>query len=121
MVKNHIESLYNDLCDIYEYEEYTEGSVTKHREVKKYSNIKCRLSYYTGGIFNKNNTSEANTDAYKLKETIKLFLPNNIIVREGSKIEITHLGKKLVFDNCSHQAVYQNHTEIYSDSNKEWT
>ncbi|MBS4869097.1 MAG: hypothetical protein KHZ95_05290 [Eubacterium sp.] len=120
MVKNDIESLYTDLCNIYEYEEYTEGSVTKHREIKKYSNIKCRISYSTGSIFNKRNTNEEYTDAYKLKENIKLFLPTNIKVKEGSKFEVTHNGAVIVYCKSSAPAVYNNHIEIYLDNYKEW-
>ncbi len=118
-IKKDIERLFTDSCDIYEKEEYTEGNVTKHRDVEKYTGIKCRVSYETG-LFSKMNTGDIEEDASRLKQNIKLFLPIEIYVKAGSKIVITHLGKKYTFVNSSLSAVYKGHTEIILDSIKEW-
>lgn len=120
MVKYDIESLFCHRCNIYEYEEYTEGSVTKHREVLTYFDLKCRISYSTGMLFGKLKSGEMKTDALNAKQTIKLFLPSDIKVRAGSKIEVFHQNTKTVFVNSSDSAFYKNHTEILLESSKEW-
>lgn len=118
-IKRDIESLYTDSCDIYEKEEYIEGNVTKHRDVKKYTDIKCRFSYETG-LFSKMRSGERQEDASRLIQNIKLFLPTEIYVKAGSRIVVTHLGRKFTFVNSSLSAVYKGHTEIILDSIKEW-
>ncbi len=118
-IKRDIESLYTDSCDIYEKEEYTEGNVTKHRYVLKYSDIKCRFSYETG-LFSKTRSGVRTEDAARLKQNIKLFLPTELHIKAGSRIDITHLGMKYTYVNSSLSAVYKGHTEIILDSIKEW-
>lgn len=120
MVKKDIESLFCHSCNIYEYEEYTEGSVTKHREVLKYSDLKCRISYTTGMLFGKLRSGEMKSDALNSKQNIKLFLPNDIKVKAGSKVEVFHQNNKTVFVNSSDSAFYKNHTEVLLESSKEW-
>lgn len=120
MVKEDIEKFYCDSCNIYEYEEYTEGNVTKHREVLKYSNLKCRISYSTGYLFNRLSSGQKTIDGFKLNQSIKLFLPNNIEVKAGSKIEITHQNQTITFINSLISSVYKHHTEILLDNSKEW-
>lgn len=119
-ITKDIERLYCDTCNIYEYKEYTEGSVTKHKEELKHKNIKCRISFSTGRIFNRLSSGEEKEDFLKLKQNIKLFLPAKIEVKAGSKIEVTHQGHTMVFVNSSIGAVYKSHTEILLDNNKEW-
>lgn len=119
-MKNDIESLFCDSCNIYEYEKYTEGSVTKHSERLKYTNIKCRISYSTGVLYNRFSSAQEKTDALKSNQTIKLFLPNNITVKAGSKIEVFHQNSRSVFVNCSQQAIYKYHSEVMLDNGKEW-
>lgn len=120
MVKSDIESLFCHLCNIYEYREYTEGSVTKHNMVMIYHNMKCRLSYSTGMLYSKLKSGQEKTDAFKNNQSIKLFLPADVNVKAGCRIEVFHQNITSVFVNSSDAAFYKNHTEILLDNNKEW-
>ncbi len=120
MVRKDIESLFDDICNIYEYQEYREGCVTKHKEVLKYSGLKCRLSYTTGMLFGKLKSGEKKIDSLKIKQTYKLFLPPDIDVKAGSKVEVIHQKRKNIFVNSSDSAFYKYHTEILLDNGKEW-
>ena len=49
--KKAVEGLMNLKCDIYEYSEITEDSITRHKRQIVHSNVPCRISYATG-LFN---------------------------------------------------------------------
>ena len=45
--KKVVEGLMNLKCDIYEYSEITEDSITRHKRQIVHSNVPCRISYAT--------------------------------------------------------------------------
>ena len=73
--KKAVESLMNLYCDIYEYSEVTEDSITRHKRQIVHSNVPCRISYATG-LFNGKLKSgqEKNSDGVSLQgTTVKMF------------------------------------------------
>ena len=75
--KKVVEGLMNLKCDIYEYSEITEDSITRHERQIVHSNVPCRISYATG-LFNGKLKSgqEKNSDGVSLQgTTVKIFFP----------------------------------------------
>lgn len=88
--KKAVESLMNLYCDIYEYSEVTEDSITRHKRQIVHSNVPCRISYATG-LFNGKLKSgqEKNSDGVSLQgTTVKMFFPKEISIKEGSYIVV---------------------------------
>ena len=48
--KKAVDGLMNLKCDIYEYSEITEDSITRHKRQIVHSNVPCRISYATRHI-----------------------------------------------------------------------
>ena len=93
--KKAVESLMNLYCDIYEYSEVTEDSITRHKRQIVHSNVPCRISYATG-LFNGKLKSgqEKNSDGVSLQgTTVKMFFPKEISIKEGSYIVVKSENK----------------------------
>lgn len=119
-IERDIKSLFCHRCTVYEYEEYAEGDVTKHKEVLKYQDIECRLSYTTGVLFGKMKSSQMKGDALKSEQSIKLFLPINVDIRAGSKIVVNHDNITEIFINSSQPSRFKHHIEVLLAKNEEW-
>ena len=73
----------------------------------------CRLS------FSRSPAAEAGRTA-ELKQTVKLFLPPELIVLEGSKLTVTQNGITTVYKRSGPAAVYQTHQEITLELFERW-
>lgn len=110
-----IESLYQGICTITEYQEYTkENKSTGHHETVVLEGQPCRLSFSSSP-----NTSQTQTAA-QLVQTIKVFLAPEIRVRAGSKLTITQNGVTTEYKSSGEPALYETHQEIMLELFKGW-
>lgn len=103
-----IEMTYNATCTIRECESKKDPvtKVTSKKEVVLLENQPCSISYKS--VTTANQTESVST----VQQVIKLFIAPEIIVKEGSKLEITHDGIMEEFKNSGKSAVYSSHQEI---------
>lgn len=105
--KMAIEKLYEDTCNIYTYEKITEANTGITKQVKKIylENISCRMSF-------SNFPSTTNDEQAKLTQSIKLFLPSDILIRASSYVSIYRQGLITDYVCSGKPAIYKTHQEI---------
>ena len=96
MTRKAIESSYDSTADIFEKTKVLNSSITKFKETKVHSDIKCRLSYNSIG-------ATANGEA------------NAIEVKPGSVIHVNSMGITKAYRCSGKPAVYPTHQEIVLD------
>lgn len=105
--KKYIERLYNDMCTVYERQEYLkENKTTAYKDVAVIENMPCRISY-------EKTVSNALTDklAYK-SQGIKLFYSAECHIKAGSRIMVLRNGVTTAYRASGEPAVYNTHNEI---------
>lgn len=108
MVNNPLEILWEGRATIYEYQDVTDPETyqTKHELMAVATNEKCRLSHrreYTVVIDN---------GAPIVNQLIILFIRPDLIIKEGSVIEVTQNGVTNKYKRASKSAIYTNHQEV---------
>ena len=58
--------------------------------------------------------------AEKMVQSVKLFLPSGIIIKEGSKITVSREGREFVYASSGVPALYPTHQEIMLELFKGW-
>lgn len=108
--------LYEDKCNVYEYvkEKQVNGS-TAHKEKLVQSDIPCRISFKTVTQLSENSQNAQQVQA------IKLFIPPDIHIKAGSKLEISRNGAVTAYKNSGVPALYATHNEISLEIFKEWS
>ena len=108
MVNNPLATLWVGKCTISEYQEITDPETwqTKHELVAVVTDEPCRLSH------NRESTVDVNGGAPYVAQTIVLFIRPDVVIREGSVIEITQHGVTNKYKRASKPAVYTNHQEV---------
>lgn len=103
--------LYTGKCDIYEYENdfQTDSKIINQKMFLKYQNVACRVSYYTSSNFV---FSKEDTFNNFLKQKVKIFLDNQILIKAGSIFVVTQNDKITTYKNSSEPIIYTNHQEI---------
>lgn len=106
-IKNAIETLYTDFCDIYGYVDNIEDGISHGQEqTLLYEHQPCRVSF--SGL-----TAADQTDTVAVTDqTVKLFISPEISVREGSRIVVERDGEVLKYRHSGKSAVYPSHREI---------
>ena len=107
IARKHIEMLYLDRCDIYEYREVVnpEDYTTGTEEVLVHKDIPCKMS--------RDKTKPSYDGVVELQyESIKLMMSPDIEVKPGSRIEITRAGKTTSYKNSGAPSRFFNHQEI---------
>lgn len=115
--KKAIESLYDGICNVYEYQDVTDNTTkrTKKEEVLVQEDIKCRLSYSS-------NVKATKNDAYKtITQDIKVFMQSNIPVKNGSKIVITQYDHTESYVSSGQPNFYPTHQQIALEKFEGWT
>ena len=109
-----IESLYIGKCNIYGFvNEEDEYGISDSKEMKLHEDIPCRISF-------KNISATNQTEVFATTfQEIKLFINPDIIISEGSKIEVTQNNRTIMYKSSGASAVYSNHQEILLKSYKE--
>ena len=105
-----------DKCDSYEYvkEKQTNGS-TAHKERLVLADIPCRISFKTV-----NQTVEGAKSSTPV-QSIKLFIPNGINIKDGSKLVITRQGEATAYKNSGVLSKYATHSELGLELFKGWS
>ena len=113
--KMAIEKLYEDTCNIYTYEKITEANTGITKQVKKIylENISCRMSF-------SNFPSTTNDEQAKLTQSIKLFLPSDILIKAGSYVSICRQGLTTDYVCSGKPAIYKTHQEINLELYKDY-
>ena len=108
--------LFEDRCYIYEYikEKQSNGS-TAHKEKLVLADIPCRISFKTV-----NQVAES-TKSSTPAQSIKLFIPNDINIKDGSKLVITRQGEATAYKNSGVLSKYATHSELGLELFKEWS
>lgn len=118
MIKNAVESLYFDKCDIYEYEEITDPIThqTKQGENKVFENLPCRLVYKTITA-NSQQNGVATTS-----QVTELLLNPDYLVKDGCKIVVTkQTGQTVAYKSSGEPAYYPSHQEIMLELFERWS
>jgi len=110
-----IESTYEGTSNIFEKQPYKDPDtkVTSQRLVKVVENQPCHLS------FSSTPATDDTETVSELRQVIKLFLAPEIVVKPGSKIEITQAGRTEFYSGSGQPAVYGSHQEIVLELWKE--
>lgn len=116
-VKQILEAQYKGRCKIIEYQSVKDHVTHKitQQEVTVNENIACRLSFERI-----TNTAE-NTINNVTIQGAKLFCSPDIVIKAGSKIEVTQSNMTKAYKNSSVPAVYDTHQEIFLEEFKGWT
>lgn len=107
MVRN-LQKLWRDTCSIYNFEKVKDPKTktTEFKEILVQENIPCRISFQ-----NISSTSETPSIAIT-NQDIKLFLSNNVEIKENSKIVVTRNGISKTYKASGIPAIYSVHQEI---------
>lgn len=106
---------YEHRCTITIKEKYTkENHVTATRDKVLLENEPCRIS------FSSINTTEENSNAARIVQTVKLFIAPEHNIPNGSKITINHDGIESLFSKSGKSALYPTHQEIMLDIFKDY-
>ncbi len=107
-----VERLYDCLCDVYVNSEATDNDsiIIKHKRVKMYEALKCRISYKNGS--RKLLTTKQTKIEGKVSQSIKLFVSPEYDIKPGSEIIVFKDNKKLKFKHSGISSIYKSHQEI---------
>lgn len=113
--KMALEKLYEDTCNIYTYEKITDVNTGITRQIKKIylKNISCRM-------FFSNFPSTTDDEQAKLTQSIKLFLPSDILIKAGSYVSICRQGLITDYVCSGKPAIYKTHQEINLELYKDY-
>ena len=106
--ENPLSKLWVGRCTVYEYQEITDPTTyqTIHELVPILLDEPCRLSY------NKEQATNIANGAAIVSQSITLFIRPDLVIKEGSVIEITQHGVTTRYKGSGKPAIYSNHQEI---------
>lgn len=112
-----VESRYDAMCSIYEYDKVTDEKtkLSKGREKAVAEKLPCHLSFSGTAVASDNGA------ASEKQQAVKLFLAPDITVKAGSKIVVTQNGVEKAYKNSGEPAVYPSHQEIMLELFERWT
>lgn len=100
-----LERLWKDKMDIYRYNNTLVNNVTKQKEEKLYSDIKC---HYSGGSLADTGTGGAPT----LMNSHKVFCSIGTDLKEGDKIVVTQRNGKKITLSIGEGFPFNDHMEF---------
>ena len=105
---NPLSALWIGRCTIYEYQAITDPDTyqTTHELVPLFEDEPCRLSYQ------KEQATDITNGAAIISQSITLFIRPDIVIKEGSVIDITQHGVTTRYKGSGKPAIYTNHQEI---------
>ncbi len=111
-----IESQYDGICDIIEYQKVKDPKTKKSNFIEKVVKEKqaCKVSYEDIYV-----NTETETQS-KVITKIKLFIAPELDIKPGSKIVVTQKGRTTEYKNSGDPAIYDTHQEIMLEKFKEW-
>lgn len=113
MVNNPLAILWIGKATISEYKEVTDPETfqTKHDLVPVVVDEPCRVSYGQGS-YTKASTTEVAEGVPYITQTITLFIRPDVVIKEGSVIEVTQYGRTNKYKRASKPAVHSQHQEV---------
>lgn len=113
MVDNPLTVLWVGRATIYEYKEITDPETyqTKHGLVPVVSEEPCRLSYGQTA-YSRADTVDIKDGVPYIAQTITLFIRPDLVVKEGSVIEVTQHNVTTKYKRASKPAIHSKHQEI---------
>lgn len=116
MHRKNIEATYDETCCIYEYQnkKNIKTNLTESKPVLVAENVPCHRSYSSIP------TAYENEAATNRKQTIKLFLAPEIVIKAGSKITVTRNGDTQEYSRSGEPAIYASHQEINLELFRGW-
>ncbi len=117
-VRRAAESLFTDVCNIYEKRPIVQNGRTEFEKVCVKKNVPCRVSaksYLFG-----ENSAEAGDNTAKVSKTVKLFIPADCNIEPGSMVEVTRLGVTEVYIRSGALTRYSSHNEVMIRREKDW-
>lgn len=115
-LRKAIESTYTDSCIVSERRKEMDP-VTKlisWKDVVVLDSQPCRLSFKTV------QSTQQEGAAEEMIQSVKLFLPPGIAIKEGSKVTVTREGREFVYTSSGVPALYPTHQEIMLELFKGW-
>lgn len=105
---NPLSLLWTGKCTIYEYQSVTDQETfqTTKKEVPVLIDEPCRLSY------NYDQTTNIQSGAAVVSQSIKLFIRPDLKIKPGSVIEVTQNNVTEKYKGSGKPSVYTNHQEI---------
>ena len=115
LAKKHIEKLYLDTCNVIERQSIKDPETcqTRLQEVIVHENIPCKLSH-------KSTNSSGDGVASGLILSTKLIIQPDLVIRAGSKIEVTRNGVTTAYKNSGEPARHFNHQEVDLKIFEDW-
>lgn len=106
-MNNPLSLLWIGRATIYEYQEVTdENYQTTHKLVAVVTDEPCRLSY------NSETTTDINSGVAQVNQVPILFIRPDLVIKEGSVIEVTQHNVTNKYKRTSKPSIYTNHQEI---------
>lgn len=109
-----IESQYDAICNIIEYQPKIINKITNFVEVTVNEKQPCKISFEE--VYVNNQTDNES----KVTAKIKLFIAPELEIKPGSKIVATKRGKTTIYQSSGEAAVYDTHQEIMLQLFKGW-
>lgn len=108
---NPLSLLWVGRATISEYQEVTDPLTwqTNHKLVPIVTDEPCRLSH------SRESTVNVNSGAPYVAQSIVMFIRPDLVIKEGSVIEITQHGVTNKYKRASKPAIYTNHQEVALD------
>lgn len=106
---NAIKQLWTGKCTVTVRSEYAIDENTGRAvadESCTYTDEPCRISYKTV------TTTQDNSGAANIVQTVTLFIDKDVNIPEGSKITVTQNGTTTEYEKSGKPAVYSTHQEI---------
>ncbi len=110
IARKQAEKLYDKTCSIVEMVDERENGIDYTKEVIRYRDIPCRISYKSIP-----STEKTDTGAI-LSQSISLFCSPDIPIKAGSKILFS--GK--TYKSAGEPAVYYSHQKVELVGEREW-
>lgn len=114
--KKAIEATYTDRCTAVEHKKTInkETKLAGWEDVEVFQNQPCRLSFQSVMSTQQEGAAE------EMIQSVKLFLPPGIAIKEGSKVTVTREGREFVYTSSGVPALYPTHQEIMLELFKGW-
>ena len=108
LARKYLEKLYEGTCTITEFSNVYDPVTHCTKPVKNVicEGVTCHLSYTTAPAVKNTDTVAA------MDQNITLFISPDILVKPGSMIEVTQVGRTTKFEASGAPVVYPTHQEI---------
>ena len=110
-----LQKLWIGVATISEYQKVTDPITfqSTNKLVPVVENEPCRLSYSTEQVTN------MDSGIATVAQVIKLFIRPDLVIKSGSKIEVTQHGRTNNYIRASEPLIYTNHQEVLLQLDKE--